>query len=51
MIVKYTGTYYKASLKQGKNYPVQWEIDGMYVLIDESGEEYAFPKDDFEIVE
>ncbi len=51
MKVKYIGDYYKVSLKQGKLYSILEEIDGFYVLIDETGEIDAFPKDDFEIAE
>ena len=51
MKVKYVGDYYKVSLKKGKTYSVLDEVDGMYVLNDESGEAYGFPKDDFEIVQ
>ena len=50
MKVKYVGDYYRFSLKHGKEYTVQKEIDGMYFLIDESGEEYAFAADEFKIV-
>lgn len=50
MSVRYVGDYYRVSLKKGKIYSVQKEIDGMYLIADESGEIYAFPKDEFEIV-
>lgn len=50
MKVKYTGDYYKVSLKKGKTYEVIDYEDGFYSLIDETGEEYAFPDDQFEVV-
>ena len=51
MKVRYTGDYYKVSLKKGKIYTVLEEIDGAYVLKDETGEEYVFFPEDFEVVE
>ncbi|MEG2710463.1 MAG: hypothetical protein RSA12_01250 [Clostridia bacterium] len=50
MKVKYTGDYYRVSLKKEKAYEVLSHVDGFYCLIDESGEEYAFPDKEFEIV-
>lgn len=51
MNVRYIGDYYKVSLQKGKIYTVNEEIDGMYCIVDESGDEYAFSKDEFEIVD
>ena len=51
MIVRYVGDYYKVSLKKNKVYTVEDDGEGVYCISDETGEEYCFGKDDFEIVE
>jgi len=51
MKVKYIGTYYKSAFDKGKAYDVLEEDNGMYRIVDESGEDYWFGKGDFEIVE
>lgn len=48
--VRYTGDYYKYSLRKGKVYAVEFEKDGWYAIVDESGEKYAFPNSMFDIV-
>lgn len=48
--VRYTGDYYKYSLRKGKVYDVVIEEGKWYAIVDESGEEYVFPKYMFEIV-
>lgn len=51
MKVKYIGDYYKVSLKQGKVYEVMEIERGWYRIVDETGEDYLFPPNEFEIVE
>lgn len=51
MKVKYIGDYYKVSLIKGKIYCVLNIEDGWYRIIDETGEDYLFSPDEFEIVE
>ena len=51
MKVKYIGDYYKYSLNFGKIYEVSSIEHGWYRIIDESGEDYLFPPDIFEIIE
>ncbi len=51
--VKYIGEYYKVSLEKGKVYDalVDSAHPQFYAIVDESGEEYGFPAEQFEIVE
>ena len=51
MKVKYIGDYYKVSLIQGKVYEVMEIERGWYRIVDETGEVYLFPPNEFEIVE
>ena len=51
MKVKYIGNYYKVSLIKGKEYEVQSIEDGWYRIIDETGEDFLFSPNEFEIVE
>lgn len=51
MKIKYVGNKYPASLEKDKVYEVTHVLKGWYGIFDESGEEYAFPADQFEIVE
>ncbi len=50
MKVKYIGEYYKVSLIKGKIYDVLSVEDGWYRIKDETGEDYLFSPNDFEIV-
>lgn len=49
--VKYIGEDNPISLRTGKVYDARILKKGWYGIIDESGEEYAYPPDVFEIVE
>lgn len=49
--VKYIGEDNPISLRTGKVYSARILKRGWYGIIDESGEEYAYPPDLFEIVE
>ena len=51
MKVKYIDDYYKVSLIKGKIYDVLAIEDGLYRIIDETGEGYLFWSEDFEVVE
>lgn len=48
--VKYVGEDNPISLRTGKVYVARILKKGWYGVIDESGEEYAYPPDVFEIV-
>lgn len=53
MKVKWLGESSKLSLIHGKSYSVE-AVDpkhGWYAIIDETGEEYVYPPEKFEIVE
>lgn len=49
--VKYIGGYYKVSLIKGNVYNVISIAEGIYRIIDETGEDYLFRSSDFEIIE
>jgi hypothetical protein len=51
MKVKYIGDYYKVSLQKEKMYEVDAQEHGWYRIVDETGEDYLFPPELFEIVE
>lgn len=51
MIVKYTGEGSELSLLNGKEYAVESTECGWYRIVDESGEDYLYPPQSFEIVE
>lgn len=51
MKVKYLGDYYKVSLNKNKIYNVLAIENGWYRIIDETGEDYLYPPEEFEIVE
>ncbi|MBO4915011.1 MAG: hypothetical protein J5449_07375 [Oscillospiraceae bacterium] len=51
MIVIYTGETSPLELTSGKEYEVISVERGWYRIIDDSGEDYIFPPDAFEIVE
>ncbi len=48
--VKYIGEDNPISLRTGKIYTARILKKGWYGIVDESGEEYAYPPDVFEIV-
>lgn len=49
--VKYIGEDNPVSLRTGKQYSARVLKKGWYGIVDESGEEYAYPPEVFEIVE
>lgn len=49
--VKYTGTSDPLSLLNGKVYDARILKKGWYGIVDETKEEYAYPPNQFEIVE
>ena len=49
--VKYIGEDNPVSLRTGKHYSARVLKKGWYGIVDESGEEYAYPPEVFEIVE
>lgn len=49
MIVKYIGET-DCSLTNGKEYEVLDTESGLFQIIDDSGEDYFFPPDEFEII-
>lgn len=49
MIVKYNGET-DSSLTNGKEYEVLDTENGFFQIIDDSGEDYFFPSDEFEII-
>ena len=48
--VKYIGEDNPVSLRTGKIYAARILKKGWYGIVDESGEEYAYPPDVFEVV-
>lgn len=50
MKVKYIGDTYKVSLIKGKIYSVEDTDKTWYRIIDETGEDYLYPPDEFETV-
>ena len=51
MKVVYLGPTESHTLEHGRVYEVLSEEDGWYRIIDKSGEDYLYPKDDFIILE
>ena len=51
MEVKYVGESDPLCFINGKVYEVIGEEEGMYRIIDETGEDYLYCKDEFEIIE
>ena len=51
MKVRYIGDYYKVSLVKGKIYDVMSVDDGWCRIVDETGEDYLFPLDQFETIQ
>lgn len=51
MKVKYIGDYYKVSLIFDKIYEVIAVEKDWYRIVDESGEDYIYPPEMFEVVE
>ena len=49
--VKYTGTDDPLSLRNGKIYDARVLKKGWYGIVDETKEEYAYPPEQFEIIE
>ncbi|ALS27186.1 hypothetical protein IJ21_17850 [Paenibacillus sp. 32O-W] len=50
MIVRYLGKGSPMTLKHGKLYRVDGIEKGWYRIVDESGEDYLYPPDEFEVV-
>ena len=50
MIVRYLGKGSPMTLKHGKMYRVMSVEKGWYRIVDESGEDYLYPPDEFEVV-
>ena len=50
MKVKYVGDTYKVSLVKGNIYDVISVEEGCYRIVDETGEDYLFSKNEFEII-
>lgn len=48
--VKYIGVDNPLSLRTGKIYDARILKNGWYGIVDESGEEYAYPPEAFEVV-
>ena len=51
MKVIYLGSTEPHTLDEGKEYEVISEEDGWYRIVDKSGEDYLYPKDEFKILE
>lgn len=51
MKVVYLGPTESHTLEHGKVYEVLSEEDGWYRIIDKSGEDYLYPKDEFKTIE
>ena len=51
MKVVYLGPTEFHTLEHGRVYEVLSEEDGWYRIIDKSGEDYLYPKDEFKILE
>lgn len=51
MKVIYVGPTEPNTLDYGEVYEVLSEEDGWYRIIDKSGEDYLYPKDEFKIIE
>lgn len=51
VIVKYIGEDSPLSLRKGKTYSARVLKKGWYGIVDETGEEYAYPPELFEKVE
>ena len=51
MKVIYLGPTEPHTLDEGKEYEVISEEDGWYRIVDKSGEDYLYPKDEFKILE
>ena len=51
MKVIYLGHTEPHTLDEGKEYEVISEEDGWYRIVDKSGEDYLYPKDEFKILE
>ncbi|MDR1421833.1 MAG: hypothetical protein LBI64_03090 [Coriobacteriales bacterium] len=51
MNVRYIGDYYKVSLIKGTTYHVVGVEKSWYRIVDETGEDYLFPPEEFEVVE
>ena len=51
MKVKYTGQTNPFTLTHGKEYTVESTECGWYRIVDESGEDYLYPTDLFEVTE
>ena len=51
MKVVYLGPTESHTLEHGRVYEVLSEEDGWYRIIDKSGEDYLYPKDEFKILE
>lgn len=51
MKVVYLGPTESHTLEHGRVYEVLSEEDGWYRIIDKSGEDYLYPKDEFKTIE
>jgi hypothetical protein len=51
MTVRYIGDYYKVSLVNGNVYKVLAVEGGWYRIVDETGDDYLFLPDDFEVLD
>ena len=50
ILVKYNGKDDPLSLREGKIYAARVLAKGWYGIVDEAGEEYAYPPEYFEII-